>query len=52
MRRSKSDSASRELSRRERQIMDVIYPRERASAAEVREACPIRPATPPCARCW
>ncbi len=43
MRRSKSDSASRELSRRERQIMDVIYQRERASAAEVRENLPDPP---------
>ncbi len=31
------------LSRRERQIMDVLYQRERASAAEVREALPDPP---------
>ncbi len=32
-----------QLSRRERQIMDVIYQRGRASAAEVREALPDPP---------
>jgi predicted transcriptional regulator len=31
------------LSRRERQIMDVLYARRRASAAEVREAMPDPP---------
>lgn len=32
-----------ELSRRERQIMDVLYRRDRASAAEVRESLPKAP---------
>ena len=31
------------LSRRERQIMDVLYQRQRASAAEVRESLPEAP---------
>ena len=31
------------LSRRERQIMDVLYQRQRASAAEVRESLPNAP---------
>ena len=33
----------RSLSRRERQIMDVVYQRGRASAAEIHEALPDRP---------
>ncbi len=38
-----SDDKSRHLSRRERQIMDVIYAAGRAGAAEVREALPDAP---------
>jgi len=33
----------RSLSRRERQIMDILYRRGRASAAEIHEALPDRP---------
>jgi predicted transcriptional regulator len=33
----------RNLSRRERQIMDILYQRERASAAEIHAALPDRP---------
>jgi BlaI family penicillinase repressor len=33
----------RSLSRRERQIMDILYQRGRASAAEIHEALPDRP---------
>jgi predicted transcriptional regulator len=33
----------RNLSRRERQIMDILYQRGRASAAEIHEALPDRP---------
>jgi predicted transcriptional regulator len=33
----------RNLSRRERQIMDILYQRGRASAAEIHEAMPDRP---------
>jgi len=32
------ESAENKLSRRERQIMDVLYQRQRASAAEIRES--------------
>jgi len=35
--------ADQTLSRRERQIMDVLYQRHRASAAEIREALPSAP---------
>src|SRR5687768_947551 len=35
--------SDRQLSRRERQIMDALYERGRASAAEVREAMPDPP---------
>jgi BlaI family penicillinase repressor len=35
--------ADHKLSRRERQIMDVLYRRQRASAAEIREALPDAP---------
>ena len=35
--------ADHKLSRRERQIMDVLYRRQRASAAEIREALPEAP---------
>ncbi len=38
-----SDDRSRHLSRRERQIMDVIYARGRASAADVRDRLPDAP---------
>jgi predicted transcriptional regulator len=37
------ESAHNELSRRERQIMDIIYQRGRASVAEVLEALPDPP---------
>ena len=33
----------RDLSRRERQIMDILYQRGRASASEIHEALPDRP---------
>jgi BlaI family penicillinase repressor len=33
----------RQLSRRERQIMDILYQRTRASAAEIHQALPDRP---------
>src|SRR5258708_8085853 len=33
----------RNLSRRERQIMDILYQRGRASASEIHEALPDRP---------
>jgi len=36
-------SEARQLSRRERQIMDILYQRGKASAAEVREAMPDAP---------
>lgn len=36
-------SAHQSLSRRERQIMDILYQRGKASAAEVREAMPDAP---------
>jgi predicted transcriptional regulator len=36
-------SGESELSRRERQIMDVVYQRGRASAAEIKEAMPSPP---------
>ena len=36
-------STSSNLSRRERQIMDILYQRGKASAAEVREAMPDAP---------
>jgi predicted transcriptional regulator len=39
----KRDRAPEHLSRRERQIMDVLYERGRASAAEVLEALPDPP---------
>jgi BlaI family transcriptional regulator, penicillinase repressor len=35
--------ADHQLSRRERQIMDVLYQRQRASAAEIRELLPEAP---------
>jgi BlaI family transcriptional regulator, penicillinase repressor len=35
--------AEHKLSRRERQIMDVVYRRQRASAAEIRDAIPDAP---------
>ena len=35
--------AQRNLSRRERQIMDILYRRERATAAEIHEAMADRP---------
>jgi predicted transcriptional regulator len=38
-----SQPTDRQLSRRERQIMDVLYERGRATAAEVREALPDAP---------
>jgi predicted transcriptional regulator len=38
-----SQANDRQLSRRERQIMDVLYERGRATAAEVREAMPDPP---------
>jgi BlaI family transcriptional regulator, penicillinase repressor len=38
-----SDSTSRQLSRRERQIMDIVYARGEAAAAEVHEALPDAP---------
>jgi predicted transcriptional regulator len=38
-----SEPTDRQLSRRERQIMDVLYERGRATAAEVREALPDAP---------
>jgi predicted transcriptional regulator len=40
---AKRDRALEHLSRRERQIMDVLYERGRASAAEVLEAMPDPP---------
>ncbi len=36
-------TALKDLSRRERQIMDILYQRGKASAAEVREAMPDAP---------
>jgi len=36
-------TALKDLSRRERQIMDILYQRSKASAAEVREAMPDAP---------
>ena len=36
-------SAPKGLSRRERQIMDILYQRGKAAAAEVREAMPDAP---------
>jgi predicted transcriptional regulator len=43
------DRFTRHLSRRERQIMDIIYARGKAAAAEVHEALPdvFRRARPP-----
>ena len=38
-----STDKHRDLSRRERQIMDILYRRGRASAAEIHEAMPDRP---------
>jgi BlaI family transcriptional regulator, penicillinase repressor len=38
-----ADHADHKLSRRERQIMDILYQRQRASAAEIREALPNAP---------
>lgn len=38
-----AESSSTQLSRRERQIMDVIYARGRATVAEVREGLPDPP---------
>jgi predicted transcriptional regulator len=38
-----SKSADHNLSRRERQIMDVLYQRHRASAADIRESLPNAP---------
>jgi BlaI family penicillinase repressor len=35
--------ADHDLSRRERQIMDVLYQRQRASAADIRESLPNAP---------
>jgi len=37
------DSSSRHLSRRERQIMDIIYARGEAAAADVHESLPDAP---------
>jgi BlaI family penicillinase repressor len=37
------DPSSRQLSRRERQIMDIVYARGEAAAAEVHEALPDAP---------
>jgi len=39
------------LSRRERQIMDVLHTKESATAAEVRAALPDAPGYPPFAHC-
>ncbi len=43
MRNPREDASLQHLSRRERQIMEVIYARGRASAAEVREGMPDPP---------
>jgi predicted transcriptional regulator len=40
---SKRPAASEDLSRRERQIMDALYRRRRATAAEIREDLPEAP---------
>lgn len=37
------EHADHKLSRRERQIMDILYQRQRASAAEIRESLPNAP---------
>ena len=39
------------LSRRERQIMDIIYKRTQATAQKLWITCPTRQAIPPCGRC-
>ena len=38
-----AEHADHKLSRRERQIMDILYQRQRASAAEIRELLPNAP---------
>lgn len=38
-----SNETHRQLSRRERQMMDILYRRGRATAAEIHEALPDRP---------